>query len=217
MTKIKQFAFNPYQVNSYVISNGNNECIIVDGACSTDEEFKRLDDYIKTAGLKPVLLLNTHAHIDHIVGNYRICNAYNIPLAAHKYCEGFLTHATVYAQTFGIEMKEVKQIDQFLTEDKPVTFGNTYLKVLDTPGHADGSVCFYSAENSFVITGDVLFRDSIGRTDLKTGNYDLLQQSIWNKLFTLPDNTDVLPGHGPKTTIGYEKKNNPFVAIGMGQ
>ena len=215
MTKIKQFAFNPYQVNSYIISDDTNECIIVDGACSTKEEFKRLDDYIKTEGLKPVLLVNTHAHIDHIVGNLTLCNTYHIPLAAHEACTGFLTHAPIYAQTFGVEMEGVKQIDIFLSEEKPLTFGHTTLKILDTPGHADGSISIYSSENGYVITGDVLFRESIGRTDLKTGNYDLLQKSIWEKLFTLPDDTDVLPGHGPKTSIGHEKENNPFVAIGM--
>ena len=215
MTKIKQFAFNPYQVNSYVISDETNECIIVDGACSTKEEFKRLDDYIKAEGLKPVLLVNTHAHIDHVVGNLTLCNQYNIPLAAHEDCAGFLTHALVYAKTFGVEMEGVKQIDILLSEKDKVTFGNTTLKILETPGHADGSICIYSPDNSYVITGDVLFRESIGRTDLKTGNYDLLQKSIWEKLFTLPDDTDVLPGHGPKTSIGHEKENNPFVTIGM--
>ncbi len=214
MTKIKQFVFNPYQVNSFVISDESNECIIVDGACSTPEEFKTLDDYIQSEGLKPVLLVNTHAHIDHIVGNYTICNTYNIPLAAHEECAGFLTHADIYAQTFGVKMEGVKQIDLFLSEKNPLTFGNTTLKILETPGHADGSVCFYS-ENNFVVTGDVLFRESIGRTDLKTGNYDLLQKNIWEKLFTLPDSIDVFPGHGPKTSIGHEKENNPFVAIGM--
>ncbi len=215
MTKIKQFAFNPYQVNSYVVSDDSNECIIIDGACSTKEELERLDNYIKEYGLTPVLLVNTHAHIDHVVGNHTLCKFYNIPLAAHAECNDFLTHALIYAKTFGVEMEAVKPIDFFLSEDKPVTFGQSSLKVFETPGHADGSVCFYSAQNSYVVTGDVLFRESIGRTDLKTGDYDLLQKSIWEKLFTLPDETDVLPGHGPKTTIGHEKENNPFVAIGM--
>jgi glyoxylase-like metal-dependent hydrolase (beta-lactamase superfamily II) len=215
MTIVKQFVFNPYQVNTYVISDETKECIIVDGACSGQDEFNKLNDYIKSEGLKPVLLVNTHAHIDHIIGNYTICNAYNIPLAAHEWCTGFLTHAKIYAQTFGIEMEAVKQTDKYLTEETPVIFGNTTLKVLDTPGHADCSVCFYNEKDRYVITGDVLFKQSIGRTDLKTGNYDKLQASIWNKLFTLPDETEVFPGHGPKTSIGFEKINNPFVAIGM--
>jgi len=214
MTIVKHFVFNPYQVNTYVISDETKECIIVDGACSGIKEFNQLDNYIKTEGLKPVLLVNTHAHIDHIIGNYTICKAYDIPLAAHEWCIGFLTHAKIYAQTFGVEMEEVKQIDQYLTEEEPITFGNTNIKVLDTPGHADCSVCFYNEKDKYVITGDVLFNQSIGRTDLRTGNYDKLQDSIWTKLFTLPDDTEVFPGHGPKTAIGFEKVNNPFVAIG---
>ncbi len=214
MTIVKRFVFNPYEVNTYVISDETKACIIVDGACSGDDELRELDEYIKSNGLKPVLLVNTHAHIDHIIGNYSICKAYNIPLAAHEWCSGFLTHAKIYAKTFGVEMEDVKQIDLFLSEDEPVTFGNTSLKVLDTPGHADCSVCFYNEKDGYVITGDVLFYQSIGRTDLKTGDYDKLQKSIWNKLFTLPDETEVFPGHGPKTSIGFEKVNNPFVAIG---
>ena len=214
MTTVKAFAFNPYQVNSYVISDETKECIIIDGACGNKEEFNKLDKYIQLEGLKPVMLVNTHAHIDHIIGNFTLCKNYSIPLAAHKDCVRFLTHATVFAETFGFEMEAVKQIDIFLSEDVPLTFGNTTLKILETPGHADGSVCFYNEKDKYVVTGDVLFNQSIGRTDLKTGNYDKLQESIWSKLFTLSDETDVLPGHGPKTSIGFEKANNPFVAIG---
>jgi len=125
-----------------------------------------------------------------------------------------MTNAGAYAMTFGISLPEVKKIDRYLKDDEEIAFGGSTLKVLFTPGHADGSVCFYSEKNHFVITGDVLFNQSIGRTDLPTGNYDLLQKSIWEKLFTLPDETVVYPGHGPETTIGFEKINNPFVAIG---
>ena len=187
MTIVKKFVFNPYQVNTYVISDETGKCIIVDGACSGNKEFEQLDSYIKREKLKPVLLVNTHAHIDHIIGNFTICSAYNIPFAAHEWCVGFLTHAKIYAKTFGVEMEEVKQIDEFLTEETPVTFGTTTLKVLDTPGHADCSVCFYNEKDGYVITGDVLFNQSIGRTDLKTGDYDKLQNSIWTKLFTYRD------------------------------
>jgi len=215
MTKVKVFAFNPYQVNSYVISDETKECIIIDGSCGKKEEFEQLDKYIKSEGLKPVMLVNTHAHIDHIIGNFTICNTYSIPLAAHKECTGFLTNATVFANTFGFEMEAVKQIDIYLSEESPLNFGNTTLRIFETPGHADGSLCFYNEKDKYVITGDVLFFQSIGRTDLKTGDYDKLQESIWTKLFTLPDETEVLPGHGPKTSIGFEKVNNPFVSIGI--
>ncbi len=214
MTKVKRFIFNPFQVNSYVISDETGDCVIIDGAASDNNEIDILKNYISVNGLMPVMLLNTHAHIDHIIGNYNICKTFGIPLAAHKDCEKFMVNSKVHAEAFGLKMENVKDIDIFLNETDTVKFGNTGLKVLDTPGHADGSVCFYNEKDKYVITGDVLFYQSIGRTDLETGDYDKLQNSIWSKLFVLPDETKVYPGHGPETTIGYEKISNPFVAIG---
>lgn len=177
-------------------------------------EENEISNYIESLGLKPVLLVLTHAHIDHILGNNYIAEKYNVNLAAHADCVLFISRAPAYAQTFGVQIENPKNIDLFLDEDKELTFGKSSLKILHTPGHADGSLCFYSSSDNFVITGDVLFNQSIGRTDLPTGNYEILQQSIWEKLFTLPDETVAYPGHGPKTTIGFEKINNPFVAIG---
>ncbi len=162
------------------------------------------------------MLLLTHAHIDHIVGNSFIADSYNLPVTAHKDCVPFLTNATEYATSFGLKLGKIVGIEKFIDENMGVKFGNSELKVKHTPGHANGSLCFYSPEDNFVITGDVLFNQSIGRTDLKTGDYDLLQNSIWEELFTLPDETIVYPGHGPDTSIGFEKVNNPFVAIGRG-
>jgi len=214
MTKVKRFVFNPFQVNTYVVSNKTSQCVIVDGGCSNENELKILKNYISANGLMPVLLLNTHAHIDHIIGNYDICDTFKIPLAAHPDSVKFMKVSKDYASVFGLEMKNVKEIDIFLSEKEPITFGNTVLHVLDTPGHADGSTCFYNKDDDYVITGDVLFFQSIGRTDLDTGDYDKLQKSIWTKLFALPDKTVVYPGHGPETTIGYEKVNNPFVSLG---
>lgn len=214
MTTLKRFAFNPFQVNTYVLHDETGECIIIDPGMQGDLEESEITDYINTQNLKPVMLLLTHAHIDHIVGNSFIAKTYDLPLTAHEDCVPFLINAEAYASTFGLTLKEVKSIDNFIDEDSEIKFGKSKLKVLFTPGHANGSLCFYSEEDNFVITGDVLFNQSIGRTDLKTGNYDLLQKSIWEKLFTLPDETVVYPGHGPETEIGFEKANNPFVAIG---
>jgi len=214
MITIKQFPFNPFQVNTYVLNDETKECIIIDPGMQGPDEEQELTDYIDANGLKPVLLLNTHAHVDHIVGNSFVAETYNIPLVSHKHCVGFLTNAAAYASTFGLKMGSIKSIDKFADESEDIKFGSSTLKVLYTPGHADGSLCFYSENDAFVITGDVLFNQSIGRTDLPTGNYDLLQQSIWEKLFTLPDNTVAWPGHGPETNIGFEKLHNPFVAIG---
>jgi len=214
MITIKKFAFNPFQINTYVIFDETGECIIIDPGMQGDAEETEITEYIKTNNLTPVMLLLTHAHIDHIVGVGFIADKYNLKLTAHEDCVPFLVGAEAHASAYGLTMDYVKKIDDFIDEDFKLKFGNSELKVLFTPGHANGSLCFYSPSDSFVITGDVLFNQSIGRTDLKTGNYDLLQNSIWEKLFTLPDDTVVYPGHGPETGIGFEKVNNPFVAIG---
>ncbi len=215
MVSIEKFIFNAFQVNAYVLYDQSGECIIIDPSFSNDEEFLRLSSFIENKKLKPTLLVNTHAHIDHIVGNNRIASYYSIKLTAHKHCVGFLTNALIYAESFGLQMDKVKPIDFFVDEGQKIRFGESCLTVLYTPGHADGSICLYSEECNFVVTGDVLFYQGIGRTDLRTGNYDLLQKSIREKLFVLPGITRVLPGHGPNTTIGIEKTNNPFVAKGI--
>jgi len=214
MIKIKRFSYNLFQTNTYVLYDETNECIIIDAGMEGPMEEKEIENYITANHLKPVLLVNTHGHIDHILGNNFMVQKYRLKLAAHKDTEPIISRAPVYAQTFGIIIENPKSIDIFLDEKSEVKFGNSKLKVLFTPGHADGSLCFYSPKDKFIIVGDVLFYQSIGRTDLPTGNYEVLQKSIWEKLFTLPDETVVFPGHGPETTISYEKINNPFVAIG---
>jgi len=212
MITIHRLPYNDFQVNTYVVYDGTKECIIIDPGMYYENERNEFTDFISSNGLKPVLLANTHAHIDHIIANEFVAKQYNIKLAAHKECNDFLKHAKEYGRTFGIQLNEIKPIDLFIDEGSKLKFGNSELQVLYTPGHADGSLCFYTDDS--VITGDVLFFQSIGRTDLPTGNYDLLQESIWEKLFVMPDKTIVYPGHGPETTIGYEKLHNPFVAIG---
>lgn len=214
MITIKRFSYNPFQVNTYVLHDETNECIIIDAGMDGPMEENEISNYIESLNLKPVLLVNTHAHIDHILGNNYIADQFDVQLAAHEDSVPFISRAPAYAMTFGVNIENPKEIDSFLEEGKDLKFGNSTLQVFHTPGHADGSICFYSEQDKFVITGDVLFNQSIGRTDLPTGDYDLLQKSIWEKLFTLPDDTVVFPGHGPETTIGSEKINNPFVAIG---
>ena len=214
MITLKRFAFNPFQVNTYILSDETGECIIIDAGMQGEDEEGVITEYIDRHKLKPVMLVLTHAHIDHILGNSYVTDKYNIELFAHAESAPFLENAISYASTFGLTLDKVKEIDKFIGEEKDLCFGNSTLKVLYTPGHANGSVCFYSENDKFVITGDVLFNQSIGRTDLPTGDYDLLQKSIWEKLFILPDETVAYPGHGPETTIGSEKINNPFVAIG---
>jgi len=214
MIQIKKFVFNPFQVNTYVLYDETKECVIIDAACSDEEEEARLSNFIDQMGLKPVLLLCTHAHIDHVLGNTFVAKRYNLKLSAHEDGKMYLADAPAYAASFGLTLNEVLQPTHFLQDNDLIQFGNSSLKVLFAPGHANGSLCFYSEADSFVVSGDVLFYQSIGRTDLPGGDYDVLKNSIWSKLFVLPDDTIVYPGHGPETNIGSEKVSNPFVAIG---
>ncbi len=216
MLKVKKFVFNPFQLNAYVVYNESGEAFIFDPAVSNAAEMQQLDEFIRQNHLKPVLLVNTHSHIDHIIGNQQVAEKYKIPLAAHPGGQPFLDRAFDSAARFGLPLNAVKSIDRPLAGGETLSLGEDVLQVLDTPGHADGSLCFYAEKEGFVITGDVLFYQSIGRTDLPTGDYDVLQKSIWEKLFVLPDETVVYPGHGPDTKIGREKRENPFVAIGIG-
>jgi hydroxyacylglutathione hydrolase len=211
MITVKTFVFNPFQVNMYLLFDETKECIIVDAACMGDAEEKTVARFFSSNDLRPVQLLSTHPHIDHVAGNDFICRNYNIPLTVHKDGLSILRGVKGYAAAFGFEDVEYVEPKNFMDDGDVIKFGNSALKVLYTPGHADGSICLYSPEDDIVLVGDVLFNEGIGRSDLPTGNYDKLIASIRTKLFTLPDDTFVYPGHGPETTIGHEKKNNPFL------
>ena len=187
------------------------ECIIIDPGCNESREKIYLDNFLSENNLTLVRNINTHCHIDHILGNGFIAEKYGIKPEYHQASLPFFSTAKEIAMSFGFSLNHIPEPKGFISEDDTITFGRSVLSILYTPGHADGSVCFYNQAQDFVITGDVLFRDSIGRTDLPTGDFDLLMKSIKEKLFTLPDNTVVYPGHGPETTIGYEKMNNPFL------
>jgi len=214
MIQIKKFVFNAFQVNTYILFDETKECIIIDAACSSAEEEGALLHFIETQQLVPVLMLNTHCHIDHILGNAFVSEQFNLQLAAHPGGEMYLDAALISAKTYGLRLEKIIQPRLSLKDGQILSVGKSTLKVLFTPGHASGSICLYCEEASFVISGDVLFYQSIGRTDLPGGDYDLLKKSIWSKLFALPDATVVYPGHGPETSIGSEKVNNPFIAIG---
>jgi len=212
MIQISTFAFNSFGVNTYLLYDETNECLIIDPASQYTQEEQELSDFIEANRLKPVRMINTHAHIDHILGNTFVCEKYNLKPEAHIAGLKFYEIAPASGSVFGISVGKVIMPVDFLEEGDIVKIGNFSLKVLYTPGHADGSICLVNEEGSFVITGDVLFRESIGRTDLPTGNLDKLLESIRLKLFTLPDQYIVYPGHGPTTTIGFEKRNNPFIS-----
>ena len=210
MLTIRSFIFNSFGVNTYVLYDKSQECIIIDPACQYHDEEDELAGFIKANNLKPVRLINTHTHIDHILGNAFICEKFNLLPETHAAAVVFLETVGTAGSAYGIQIGKVIFPVTFLGDGDTVKFGNSSLRVLYTPGHAAGSICLVSDTDSFVITGDVLFQESIGRTDLPTGDLDLLLTSIREKLFTLPDSFKVYPGHGPATSIGFERINNPF-------
>ncbi len=208
---IARFVFNSFGVNTYVISDNSGKCLIVDPACQHRQEESELLGFINDNHLQVVGMVNTHFHVDHIIGNTFICKTFNILPQCHKACKIFWETAAEFGSVFGLKVENLIIPVDFIGEGDILAVGSTSLSVVYTPGHADGSICLVNHAERYVIAGDVLFRDSIGRTDLPTGNFDVLYQSISSKLFTLPDDYIVYPGHGPETTIGYEKLNNPFL------
>jgi hydroxyacylglutathione hydrolase len=211
MIEIKKFTFNPFQENTYLLYDSTGECVIVDPGCYDQAEQKQLAAFISQHKLKVIALLNTHCHIDHVLGNKFVKDTYNVKLLLHKEDEQQLRAVKVYAPNYGFHNYAEAEADGYLTEGEEFKFGNSVLEVLFVPGHAPGHIAFYNAAQKICIAGDVLFRESIGRTDLPGGNHATLISSIREKLFPLSDDVVVYPGHGPSTTIGHEKKFNPFM------
>jgi len=210
MINIAVFTFNLFGENTYVLYDETGEAVLVDPGNYGREENERLAEFIQQEKLKPVLIANTHAHVDHVLGVAYAKNRWGIPFALHRTEETVLRSVKVYAPHYGYPAYEEPEIEQWLEQGQTVKFGNSSLDILFVPGHAPGHVAFYSAEDKMLIAGDVLFRESIGRTDLPGGSHPTLLRSIREKFFVLPDDTLVYPGHGPATTIGYEKRHNPF-------
>ena len=211
MMNVKTFTFNPFQENTYILSDESGECVIIDPGCWEAREEKAITDYIESNNLKPVHLINTHGHVDHVCGTQFIVSHYQLKLAIHKEEIAMLERSKEMGKSFGFSIEEPAKAEIFLTEDDTIVFGNTVLKILHLPGHSKGSLAFYSEADKIVVTGDVLFRDSIGRSDLPGGDYDELISSINNKLMKLGDDFRALPGHGPATTLGFEIQNNAFL------
>jgi len=210
-TTIKTFHFNFIQVNTLVIHDETNEAVIVDPGNSNPQEDAALLEYIQKENLTIKCIVNTHPHIDHVLGNSFCKKSFNAPLCAHKAGLPIYQQSIAYGSTFGFTQTEFPTPDQFISENDHIIFGYQKWSILETFGHADGSVCFYDAENKYVIVGDVLFEGGIGRTDLPTGNYNMLISNIQNKLMTLPDEVLVIPGHADMTTIQIEKESNPYL------
>jgi glyoxylase-like metal-dependent hydrolase (beta-lactamase superfamily II) len=211
MIQIKKFTFNPFQVNTFVLFDETMECIIIDPGCADAAEKKEITGFIELEKLTPVRLLNTHSHIDHIAGNVFVAKKYGLKLEAHRDGKHFIEHSKENAYYYGFENFETTFPDIHIQEGDIIRWGNNELHVIETPGHAIGSVCFINHPQKFAIVGDVLFYQSIGRTDLPTGDYDQLIRNISNKLLTLPQDYTVYSGHGPETTIGFEAHANPFL------
>ncbi len=211
MLRVETFTFNPFQENTYLLINEHNECWIIDpGMYGADEE-KILFDFIADHHLKPQQIINTHAHIDHVLGIDALKQKYGIPFGMHVLEQPVLANASGSAMLFGFNFGASPVADFFITEDKPLPLGKDNVTVRLAPGHSPGSIIFYYEPGGWAIGGDVLFLGSVGRTDLPGGNHDALMNSIQTQVYTLPDETVVHPGHGPATHVGHEKKTNPFI------
>ena len=211
MINLKMFTFNPVQENTYVLWNENAHAIIIDPGCYFTAEQETLHNFIKEKKIIPVQLLNTHCHLDHVFGNKWVAKTYQLELYLHPVAEKELQFAPATGLSWGLPVDNYTGNFHYLNHGDKVMLDNDELKVLFTPGHSPGSICFYCEKQKFVIGGDALFRESIGRTDLPGGNHQQLMSSIKEQLFILPDETIVYSGHGPHTTIGHEKKFNPFL------
>ena len=214
MFSIKTFPFNLLQENTYVVSDETHDCVIIDCGAYYDDERKAITDYISSQGLKPCRLLATHGHWDHNLGIDTIYQTYGLQVEAAKEDEFIITDIPRNFQSIiGAPLRrEYPPVGRFFAPNEVIRFGNHSLQVLKTPGHSPGSVVFYCAEEHTAFTGDTLFRMSVGRTDFEGGSYEDLMSSLANVLAKLPDDTTILPGHGPQSTIGYEKQYNPYMA-----
>ena len=211
MISIKSFTFNPFQENTYIAFDESKECIIVDPGCYDETENTILKNFIEQNNLKPVALVNTHCHLDHIFGNSFVANTYNLSPIMHQADLPMLEYAPLAARTYGVNLNKLPKVKKFIEEGDVIKFGNSEFNIIFTPGHSPGHICLVNNEENIILSADVLFHLSIGRTDLPMGDHETLLKSIKEKLFILDDKMVVYPGHGPSTTIGFERQNNPFL------
>ncbi len=208
--EIFRFVFSPIEVNTYILADKSGDCAIIDCGCYNKSEADRFGQFIKEKKIKPVLLLNTHCHLDHIFGNNYILKKFGLKPFSCEDDEMNRKSAVQHAMLFGLKMAEPPAPGGFITDKQVIVFGTSELIALHVPGHSAGSLAFYSEKDGIVLTGDALFAGSIGRTDLPGGDFETLIASIKKQLFVLPPSTVVYPGHGNDTTIGNEIKSNPF-------
>lgn len=213
MLKLESLVFNPFAENTYVVyDDDTQECVIIDPGCDTVGAENQLFGFIDSHHLKPILAINTHGHLDHIIGNPAVKQKYGIPVAAHPNVKADFQRSKQQSLLFGIPFHgECELPDRWLSDGEVIKVGNSTLEVISTPGHAEGSISLYAQMEGWVFTGDALFCRSIGRTDFAGGNYETLRTSIRERLFRLPDDTEVFSGHGESTTIFDEQRYNMFI------
>ncbi len=212
MLKLESFVFNLFSENTYVLYDDTLECVIIDPGCSTAAEEDRLFTFIDSHRLKPLMVINTHGHIDHIVGNTAVNKRYGIKVAAHPDVKNDFLHSLHQVALFDLPFAadcDLPDVD--LEDGEVIKVGESTLEVISTPGHAEGSISLYAEIEGWVFTGDALFCRSIGRTDFPGGSFEVLRQSIKERLFRLPDDTEVYSGHGESTTIFDEQRYNMFL------
>ncbi|WP_302237009.1 MBL fold metallo-hydrolase [uncultured Alistipes sp.] len=209
--KIACLPFNPIQENTYVLWDETNECVVIDAGNSSPREDAALDNFIAEHGLKPVLAANTHGHFDHTLGVEHLKQRYGIPFALSSKDAFLLENAATSGSIFGVKVGAMPTVERDLDGEQEIRFGKTILRVLRTPGHTPGHVAFFDEGSKSLFTGDTLFRESIGRTDLPGGDYSWIMRSILDVLVPLGDEVHVYPGHGPESTIGHEVLYNPFI------
>ena len=213
MLQIESFVFNPFAENTYVVyDNDKKECVIIDPGCSNASEENELFGFIDSHRLKPLMVIDTHGHIDHIIGNAAVKKRYGIEVAAHPNVKDDFIRATQHGMMFGMPIQSENELpDCDLEDGEIIKVGESTLEVISTPGHAMGSISLYAEIEGWVFTGDALFCRSIGRTDFPGGNYEQLRTNIIERLFRLPDDTEVFSGHGESTTIFDERRYNMFL------
>jgi len=211
MWQIKSFTFSPLGENTYVLWNDNKDAVIIDPGCYHSYEKEELKSFITKSALTPKYLLNTHCHLDHVFGEKFVAENWNLVPHIHTNEQQVMAMGEAAGERWGLPFENYKGPFVFLKEGEKIQLGTEELFIIAAPGHSPGHVCFYVAAQNFIIGGDVLFRGSIGRTDLPGGNFDVLINSIKTQLLVLPDDTTVYSGHGPATTIGIEKKQNPYL------
>ncbi len=211
MLQLEIFEFNPFRENTYVLHDESGEAAIVDPGCQNEQEYQQLKKFLEYKKLRPKFILNTHGHVDHVMGNKRVKEGLGLPIMGHEADAHLIEEAVTHGMLFGLDIDQPPAFDTCIDEGESIKIGGSALELFHVPGHSPGSLAFYNHPSGILIIGDVLFNGSIGRTDLPGGDFDTLVKGIHQKILSLPPGTRVYPGHGPSTTIENEKKHNPFL------